>query len=155
MTQAANANNSPEILSATQLKDAGKRLHSTKEYADDPHQAIKNFVEPFLDAVHVGPAKLLVATYRQQERTAGGLMLTNRYLDEDKFQGITGLVLKLGALSFTDDARIKFGGFACSPWQWVIFKPENGRATELRGLHCRIIEDVNIDAIVDQPDLLW
>lgn len=154
MTHAAHAE-APAILSATQLKDAGKRLHSTLGYALDPYKAIREFAEPFLDAVHVGPAKLLVATYRQQERTAGGVIKTQKFIEEDKFQGITGLVLKLGPLSFTDDGRIKFGGFACAPWQWVIYKPENGRATELRGLHCRIIEDVNIDAVVDQPDLLW
>lgn len=144
-----------EILSATQLKDAGKMLHTTIPYSIDPHKAIMDFVTPFLPQVHIGPAKLLIATFRQPEKTAGGLIKTTRYLDEDKYQGITGLVLKLGALSFEDDARIKFGGFAAKQFDWVVFKPENARATELRGLHCRIIEDSNIDAIVDDPEIVW
>jgi hypothetical protein len=144
-----------EIQSATQLKDAGKTLHNTPLYAQDPHKAIAEFVKPFLDQVHIGPAKLLVATYRQPEKTAGGLFKTQKYLEEDKYQGITGLLLKMGPLSFTDDNKVKFGSFKASPFQWVIYKPENGRATELRGLHCRIIEDVSIDAIVDEPELLW
>lgn len=143
------------VPSATQLKEAGKRLHDTPLYAENPHKTIRDFVEPFLDNIHIGPAKILVATYRQPQRTAGGLIKTQKYMDEDKYQGITGLVLKAGPLAFSDDARVKFGGFAVQPWQWVIYKPENGRATEFRGLHCRIIEDVNIDAVVDDPELLW
>lgn len=144
-----------EVRSATQLKDAGKTLHNTPLYAQNPHKAIKDFVEPFLDQVHIGPAKLLVATFRQPEKTAGGLYKTQRFLDEDKFQGIAGLILKFGPLSFTDDTKVKFGGFKAKEWDWVIYKPENGRAIELRGLHCRIIEDVSIDAVAADPELLW
>lgn len=144
-----------QVQSATQIKDAGKILHNTPAYALDPHKAIRDFVDPFLAKVHIGPAKLLVATFRQPEKTSGGIIKTQRFIEEDKFQGINGLVLKRGPMAFEDDARIKFGGFKADEWQWVIFKPDSGRATELRGLHCRIIEDSNIDAIVDDPELLW
>ncbi len=143
------------VQSATQIREAGKNLHNTPLYSTDPKKAIVEFFEPFMTQVHVGPAKLLVATFRQPEKTSGGLIKTQKYMEEDKFQGITGLVLKIGPLAFSDDARVKFGGFIVEPFQWVIYKPENGRATELRGLHCRIIEDVNIDALVDDPELLW
>lgn len=149
------AHNMNNVLSATQIKEAGKTLHTTPEYVADPHKTLKAFAEPFLAQVHIGPAKILVATYRQPEKTAGGLIKTQKFLQEDMFQGITGLVLKIGPLAFSDDARVKFGGFSVKEFQWVIYKPENGRATELRGLHCRIIEDVNIDALVDDPELLW
>lgn len=143
------------VKSDTREKDAGKYLHNTPEYAADPHMAIKNFAEPFLDKVHIGPAKLMVATYRQPEKTAGGILKTSRYMDEDMYQGIAGLVLKLGPLTFVDDGRVKFGGFVAAPWAWVVYKPDNGRATQLHGLHCRIIEDINIDCVVDDPELLW
>lgn len=148
-------NSNIQILSATQLKDAGKNLHTTPLYSTDPHGAIRAFVEPFLPQINIGPAKILVATFRQPEKTAGGIIKTQRYIEEDKFQGIAGLVLKRGPLSFEDDARIKFGGFIANEWDWVIYKPENTRATELRGLHCRIIEDSSIDAVVGDPELLW
>ncbi len=151
----AHAHNTNAVLSATQIREAGKTLHTTPGYAADPHKAIIDFVAPFLDKVHIGTAKLLVATFRQPEKTAGGLIKTQKFLDEDKFQGITGLVLKVGPLAFADDGRVKFGGFKVEPFQWVIYKPENGRAIELRGLHCRIIEDVNVDALADDPELLW
>lgn len=143
------------IQSATRLKDAGKKLHNTEQYVTDPRQAIIDFVAPFLDKIHIGPAKLLVATYRQQEKTAGGVIKTQRYVDEDKFQGVAGLVLKVGPLSFIDDVKVKFGGFKADQFQWVIYNPDYGRARELRGLHCRIIEDTYIDSVVDDPELFW
>lgn len=149
------AENIINMQSATQLKEAGKNLHCTPDYAKDPFNTIREFVEPFLPMVLVGPAKLLVATYRQPERTAGGLIKTTKYREEDKYQGVVGLVLKKGPLVFEDDSRLRFGGFKVGEWTWVIFKPENGHATELRGLHCRIIEDVNIVAMVEDPELLW
>lgn len=152
----ATAESKPvEILSPTQLKDAGKKLHNTPQYALDPKKAILDFVEPFLGGIKVGPAKILVATFRQAEKTAGGIIKTARFLEEDKFQGISGLVLKLGPLSFRDDYKFKFDGFAAAPGDWVIFDPTDARATELRGLHCRIIDDSDIDATVDDPELFW
>lgn len=154
MTNAAQ-NLPTTIHSATQLREAGKTLHKTPEYAADPFKTLMEFAQPFLDKVHVGPAKLLVATFRQQEKTAGGIIKTNRHIDEDKFQGVAGLVLKVGPLAFTDDGRIKFGGFAAQAGQWVTYNPEYGRARELRGLHCRIIEDTHIDSVVDDPELFW
>ena len=152
--QKENEKSTP-ILSATQLKEAGKNLHNTPAYALNPHKAIVDFVTPYLHEVDVGPAKILVATFRQPERTAGGLIKTQRYLEEDIYQGITGLCLKVGPLAFENDGKIKFGGFKIDPFEWVIYKPEMGRATNLRGLHCRIIEDTNIDARVRDPELLW
>lgn len=133
----------------------GRSLHTTQEYQDNPHKAITDFVSPFLSDVKVASAKLLVATFRQPEKTKGGIILSSGYLEEDRFQGISGLVLKLGALCFEDGGNVKFGGFKAEPWQWVVYRPEIGRATELRGLHCRIIEDIHIDAVVSDPELLW
>lgn len=146
---------SVQIFSATQLKDAGKKLHNTPAYAIDPKKTIIAFVEQFLGLVHVGPAKLLVATFRQPEKTAGGVLKTERYMDEDKFQGVAGLVLSVGPLAFEDGGKYKFGGFKAEQFQWVTYNPENGRARELRGLHCRTIDDVDIDSVVDDPELFW
>ncbi len=147
--------NVAQIISATARKDAGKTLHKTPEYAVDPKKAIMDFVTPFLGSMRIAPAKLLTATFRQQEKTAGGLYVTDRHIDEDQYQGICGLVLKIGPMSFIDDGRVKFGGFKVEEWQWIIYRPDNSDATSLRGLHCRFIEDVNIISVVDDPELFW
>ena len=103
----------------------------------------------------MGTAKLLVATYRQKQRTKGGIILTDNYLNEDMYQGIVGVVLKAGPLACEDSGRVVFGGFKIKAGDWVVYKPDEGRSTELRGLHCRFIPDVCIDAVIDDPELLW
>lgn len=141
--------------SATRMSHLGKTLHTTKEYDADPKKAIIDFVTPFLDKVSIGPAKILVATYRQNEKTAGGIYKTAGFIEEDKFQGVAGLILKCGPLAFSDDGRVKFGGFQPAVFDWVTYNPEYGRAREFRGLHCRIIEDIYIDSIIQDAELFW
>ena len=133
----------------------GKNIHKTDEYAANPHKAILDFIIPYLDSVVLSADKLLVATYRQPEKTEGGIFRTDKELEEDKFQGAAGLVLKLGAAAFKDDPQQTFGGFKAEPLDWITFRPVHGSAREIAGLHCRFLQDIHIDAVVKDPTLVW
>ena len=133
----------------------GKNIHKTDEYAANPHKAILDFILPYLDSIRLSADKLLVATYRQPEKTEGGIYRTDKELEEDKFQGAAGLVLKLGPAAFKDDPTTTFGGFNPQPLDWITFRPVHGCAREIAGLHCRILQDIHVDAVVDDPTLVW
>lgn len=133
----------------------GKELYLTKEYESNPHQAIIEFCMSWLPQVNLAPSKVLVATYRRPEVSAGGIIMAGSNLDEDKFQGVAALVLKLGSAAFKDDGSITFSGFSAKQYDWVTFRPAVGVAREFRGLHCRIVEDKMIDAVIDDPTLVW
>jgi len=133
----------------------GKTIHKTDEYAGNPHKAILDFIAPYLGSIRLSADKLLVATYRQPERTEGGLYLTESSLDEDKFQSAAGLVLKLGEACFKDDPTTSFAGFKAEPLEWVTFRPVHGSAREICGLHCRFLQDLHIDAVIEDPTLVW
>lgn len=133
----------------------GKELHLSADYEKNPHQALVNFAKDWLDDITIAPGRLLVATYRRPEKTKSGLILTSGNLDEDKFQGVAALVLKLGAGCFEDDASTTFRGFKVEQFSWVTFRPAYGVAREIMGLHCRIVEDRHIDSVVGNPTLVW
>lgn len=133
----------------------GKNIHKTDEYAANPHKAILDFITPYLDSIRLSADKLLVATYRQAERTEGGIYRTDKELEEDKFQGAAGLVLKVGQAAFKSDAKITFMEFKAEPLEWVTYRPVHGVAREIAGLHCRIIQDIHVDAVVEDPTLVW
>lgn len=133
----------------------GKNIHKADDYARNPHLAILDFITPYLDDIEVSADKLLVATYRRPEKTEGGLYMTESSLEEDKFQGVAGLVLKLGAAAFKDDARVTFSGFAVEPLDWVTYRAVHGAAREIAGLHCRIIQDIHVDGKIKDPTLVW
>ena len=136
-------------------RQKGAELHKSKEYESNPHQTIIDFVAPFIDKIQLAPSKILVATYRRPEKSAGGIIMANTNLDEDKWQGVAALVLKLGSAAFKDDANITFSGFEAKIHDWVTFRPAVGVAREFNGLHCRIVEDKMIDAVIDDPTLVW
>lgn len=133
----------------------GKELHTTPEYATNPHKAILDFMMPYLKDVTVYPDKVMVATYRRPEKTEGGVFLTANELQEDMYQSAAGLVLKLGSAAFKDDPSRTFAGFKLEPLKWITYRPINGSARAIAGLHCRFLQDIHVDAVVEDPTLVW
>ena len=128
--------------------------------ADDPAQ-------PLLDAA--GDLKdyeifhnlVLVATYIAPAKV-GSIIMPDKRLEEDRFQGKVGLVLKTGPTAFKDDSVAKFGGISVKPGEWVMYRPSDGHELFIRdrrevniGLSCRLIEDVFIRGRVSDPSLIY
>lgn len=124
------------------------------KHVADPRQEILNAVGS-LEGFVVGPSSLLIGIYERPEKTAGGIILAHQTRKEDLYQGSVGLVLMLGPLCFVDDDKAKFGGFTVQPGDWVIFKASDGFDKEIRGKHCRWLQDVHIRGITPEPDLVW
>src|SRR5262245_48416119 len=76
---------------------------------------------------------VLVATYVPPAKVFKGpqgedvvFHTSDRALEEERFQGKVGLVLKVGPLAFKDDTVAKFGGVTVKPGDWVVFRPSDG-----------------------------
>lgn len=146
---------SREFTSRRERDSYGRNLHKTPEYATNPHKAILDFILPYIEKVRVFPTKILVATYRQPERTEGGLILTDTSLDEDMYQGACGLVLKVGDAAYKDDATTTFTGFKVEPLEWITFRAAHGSARAIAGLHCRFLKDDLVEGVIEDPTLVW
>ena len=108
----------------------------------------------------VAKNQVLVAVYERPEMTSKGLILTAKTLEEDRYQGKVGLVVKKGELAFKDDAKYKFGGFNPSVGDWVHFRAVDGSPFIFNdgstdGKLCRIFDDTDINGILDQPDKIY
>ena len=95
--------------------------------------------------------RVLVATYIEPEKTAGGIILPQSRAAESKFQGKIGLVLKKGPLAFKDDDSTKFYGQDVEIGDWVFYRPSDGWHFLLKEVDCRLIEDVHIMGVVPHP----
>src|SRR5256885_210970 len=91
----------------------------------DPRKALLDSVGDVSGFNLFGP-RVLVATYVRPERTRGGIILADRTLAEDRFQGKVGLVLGTGPLAFQDDNIAKFGGRKAEPGNWVVYRASDG-----------------------------
>lgn len=101
-----------------------------------------------LDVLH---NHILVAIYIRPEKTQGGIFLADQTIKEDEYQGKCGLVIKTGPLAFQDDDRNDFGGKSVVRGEWVIFRVSDGFSLKVNGVMCRLLEDVHIKLITDDP----
>jgi co-chaperonin GroES (HSP10) len=104
-----------------------------------------------LNGVNVTNNQLLVATYIESEKTEGGIYKPQKSVEESRYQGKVGLVLKKGPFAFVDDASVKFHGQNVGEGQWVVFRFADAWETFYRGVSVRFIFDTDVRAIVDDP----
>lgn len=128
--------------------------------ADDPKRALLDSVGD-VSGIEVLHNLILVATYIEPEKTAGGIIKPDRTLAENRFQGKAALVLALGPLAFKDDAWKTFGGVMINVGEWVMVRPSDGLelfkvdATGSAGTSCRLFEDIHIKARIADPALIY
>lgn len=128
------------------LKDA-KKPQSTKE------EILASVGD--LSALDIMHNQILVGIYMRPEKTAGGIILTDKTRDEDRWQGKVGLVLKKGPLAFENDAHNDFGGQNINEGDWIVYRVSDGFSIDVNRVHCRLLEDSHIKAVVTDPAVIY
>jgi len=120
----------------------------------DPKDALMEQVGD-LSGVNIFNMKVLVAVYIRPEKTKGGLFLSEKSRDEDRFQSKIGLVLKKGPTAFVDEDGKWFSDLAVKEGDWVVFRPSDGWGLTINGTMCRMLDDMSIQGTVSHPDQIW
>lgn len=126
----------------------------TMEHEVDPAGALLKELGD-LNTVEVFNNQVLVAVYIRPQKTKSGIILTSQTTDEDKFQSKVGLVVKMGDSAFQDGSGEWFENIEINEGNWIVFRPSDGWSITVNGVLCRMIDDVNIKARIDQPDRVW
>ncbi len=117
-----------------------------------------------IDNFEIFRNQVLVGVFIRPNVTAGGIHLTDATLDEDKYQGKVGLVLKMGPLAFVpeDDLDRRFDGMDIKIHDWVVFRTSetwqlklNKRFYSDKGVDCRLIDDIYIRGRVQDPLMVY
>jgi hypothetical protein len=125
-------------------------------HLEDPRDVIWQAVGDDLDKVEPFNQQVLVAAYiRPATRTAGGLEIAEEAVDEDRYQGKVGMVLKKGSRAFIDDGPVKFYGQDVAPGDWVVYRASDGLKGMIGSREIRFIPDVYIKAKIDHPDAVF
>jgi hypothetical protein len=147
--------------------------------------ALMSDLMPAIQAISLLRNRVLVATYVEPEKTGGGIILTQKTGEENRWQGKVGLVLKMGPVAFDfeevcdrigairaaapEDTEIPFEDAELAAWSefnipqigdWVAY-----RASETHELgvevapgicaSCRIINDESIIMRLSDPRVIW
>lgn len=119
------------------------------------HVDIITSIGPALDEIEVFHNHILLGIYMRPGVTAGGVLLPDKTIDEDKFQGKVGVVLKLGPLAFQNDARNDFKGQTIKEGDWLLYRVSDGFSLDINGVHCRLLPDVDVKCRVLTPSAIY
>ena len=122
---------------------------------DDDKQAIFDEVGD-LSAFKLPLNRLLLAIYKPPERTKGGIIRPDIVRNEDVYQGVVGLVVKMGPHAYENSANMDFlwdEGDVAHVGDWVMFRRAQGLRVDVNGRECLIMEDERgIKMVLPRPD---
>lgn len=100
--------------------------------------------------------QILIATYIRPEKTKGGIIMTDRARDEDKFQSKIGLIVAKGPSAFQEEEGGNwFNGRRLDVGEWIVFRPSDGWSLTVNGVPCRILSDTQVKGTVQDVDKVW
>jgi co-chaperonin GroES (HSP10) len=123
----------------------------------DPKQEI---LDKLGDLTHfeIANNEVLLAIYRRDEKTPGGIILTHNSLKEDVYQGKVGLVVKIGP-------GCRFPNINIQIHDWVVTRASDTWALDVNAdpkalkredfVPCRLVFDDQIRARVAHPSMVW
>lgn len=108
-----------------------------------------------LSKVELFNNNVLVAVYIRPEKTKSGIYISNKTIDEDRYQGKVGLLVKSGPKAFSIDSDEWFKDVSVKEGDWLVFRPSDGWSINVNGVLCRVMPDVQVKGRISGPDSVW
>lgn len=125
--------------------------------ADDVKKMLIEMTREVVDTYELFDDDVLLGTYIEPEKTAGGIIKTHKALDESRWQGKVGLLLKIGPGAFKYDRSgvFKFEGKTPELHTWCVYRGSDGWEIGLNGVSCRIIRANALRGHGVNPKHIW
>ena len=95
--------------------------------------------------------RILVLPHRGKGKTKGGVILSDKTVEETQIATNVGLVLAIGPDAYNDKDRFPNGPW-CKEKDWVIFARYAGSRLNIEGGELRILNDDEILGTTDDPE---
>ena len=97
--------------------------------------------------------RMIVLPFKMDEKTAGGVLVTETTLERQQVASQCGLVLAMGPQCYSDKERYPEGPW-CKVNDWVVFARYAGSRLQIEGGEIRLLNDDEILATVKDPKSL-
>ena len=95
---------------------------------------------------------ILVALPEQEEKTEGGVYLTESLREREETASMTAYVMALGPDCYAETPQRRFpSGAYCKEGDWIVMRSYSGTRIEIHGKKFRLITDDVPQAIVENP----
>ena len=108
-----------------------------------------------LSKVELFNNQILVAVYIRPQKTKSGIYLSDKTVDEDRYQSKVGLLMKMGPSAFEENSDGWFNGEKFNEHDWLVFRPSDGWSITVNGVLCRILADTQVKGRIATPDQVW
>lgn len=95
--------------------------------------------------------RILVMMPPIQTKTAGGVILTDAYVEQEKVASPIGYVVAKGPLCYEDKRKFSDGAHWCEVGDIVVFRSYAGTRLVIHETEFRSVTDEAIEAVVDDP----
>ncbi|HXJ24815.1 MAG TPA: hypothetical protein VNH17_03905 [Streptosporangiaceae bacterium] len=109
-----------------------------------------------LSGVTVQMNRILIAVWERPQRTGGGIIRPTTNFQEDRHQGVAGLVLAYGPTAYVSDDQVQFADGDKPPLHsWIVFRKGDGFRLPIRAAQCVVLEgEKGIKAVIPRPDIV-
>lgn len=123
----------------------------------DPKKVIWDDLKDYLPRItHLTSGDIIVCVYERPEKTRGGILVpeTASRRSEDKFQGVVGLIVKVGPNYVTEHK--KFLGLDEMPkvGDWIAFRNQDCSSFTLGNRSMRMLQGNFIRMVLADPDCI-
>jgi len=95
--------------------------------------------------------RILVLPFKMDEKTKGGLLMTESVLERQQVGSQCGLVLAMGPQCYEDKDRYPNGPW-CKVNDWVVFARYAGSRIQIEGGEVRLLNEDEVLATVKNPE---
>jgi hypothetical protein len=128
----------------------------------DPADQILDKVGDVVPELQIGGADVLIGVWKPPQglKTKGGVFLPDTTRAEYDYQGVTGLILKMGPYCYRSPKTEKWfvdkDNEADPPQvgEWVMFSFNQGVSFVMRDQMCKLINDQHVLMRLPRPDLV-
>tara|TARA_R110000796_G_scaffold4091_3_gene15615 strand:+ start:104 stop:496 length:393 start_codon:yes stop_codon:yes gene_type:complete len=94
--------------------------------------------------------KILIALPDPDKEFDGGILKSNKTLQDEEIGSIIGAVLKIGPDCYADSKRFPSGAY-CKEGDWIMMRSYSGTRFKVHGQEFRLINDDSVEAVVEDP----
>jgi chaperonin GroES len=95
--------------------------------------------------------RILVLPFKAKDKTKGGVLLTDKTVEDSQLTATVALVLATGPDAYNDNEKFPNGPW-CKQGDWVVFGRYAGSRLKIDGGEVRLLNDDEILGTVESPE---